>query len=65
MTTDDLQDPYCYQGTSVLINKFNLRNLDKLKQIERVLTGARLIDLHKKIIFNIITAVFVYYNTIQ
>lgn len=52
MTTDDLQDPYCYQGTSVLINKFNLRNFDKLKQIERVLTGARLIDLHKKIIFN-------------
>lgn len=48
MTADDLQDPYCYQGTSVLINKFNLRNIEKLKQIERVLTGARLIDLHKR-----------------
>ena len=31
----------CYPGTSVLINKFNIRDEDKLNQVESVLTAAK------------------------
>lgn len=39
---------YCYQDSGVLINNYDLRDPEKLKQLERVLTGVRLIDLYKK-----------------
>lgn len=31
----------CYPGTSVLINKFNIRSEDKLNEVESVLTAAK------------------------
>ncbi len=46
--SDLSEDKYCYHNTAVLKNKFNLNDADKLKQLERVLTGARLIELYKK-----------------
>lgn len=39
---------YCYKGSEVLINKFGLEDPEKLKKVERTLTGARLIELIKK-----------------
>ena len=39
---------YCYPGTEVLINNFDLRDPKILSQYETMYTGARLIDLQKK-----------------
>ncbi|MBQ9275906.1 MAG: Fic family protein [Succinivibrio sp.] len=38
---------YCYRGTEILINKYQEKDPEKLKKLERLLTGARLIDLLK------------------
>ncbi len=44
----EYHDPvYCYKNSGVLINNYDLRDPEKLKQLERVLTGIRLIDLYK------------------
>ncbi len=37
---------YCYQGSDVLINLLDLHDAQALKQAERLLTGARLIELY-------------------
>ncbi|WP_088008707.1 Fic/DOC family protein [Indiicoccus explosivorum] len=37
---------YCYPGTDVLINKFDIRDEEKLKEIEKVYTLFRLSELH-------------------
>lgn len=34
MTSKESDDPYCYPGTTVLRNKFNIRNEDELKATE-------------------------------
>ena len=31
----------CYPGTTVLVNKFNIRNEEKLNEIESVIASAR------------------------
>ena len=36
------QDPYCYSGTNVLINKFNIKNETTLNDAEREITTAAL-----------------------
>jgi hypothetical protein len=35
-------DPYCYPGTNVLINKEDIRAADDLEQFERLATAQRL-----------------------
>lgn len=48
---DDLYEArnsiYCYKGTNVLINNFNVTDANKLSNIERPLVLARLFDLRK------------------
>lgn len=41
-------EAYCYKGTEVLKNNFNERDPSVLSQLERMYTGARIIDLLKK-----------------
>lgn len=48
MTLDYHDGVYCYPDTDVLINHYDLKDPEKLKQLERVLTAVRLIDLYKK-----------------
>ena len=36
---------YCYPNSDVLINKFNIRNITKLHDVERKLTSLRIQDL--------------------
>ena len=33
---------YCYPGSNVLINKLDIRDLDKLHEVERKLTNLRI-----------------------
>ena len=39
---------YCYKNTSILKNKFNIINPEKLNQVERELTSIRVHDLIRK-----------------
>lgn len=39
---------YCYKNTSILKNKFNIINPEKLNQLERELTSIRVYDLIRK-----------------
>ena len=48
MDTLTFDKVYCYSGTDVLINKLNEHDPKLLSQYERMLTGARIIDLLKK-----------------
>ena len=41
---------YCYKGTEVLINNFGLEDPEKLKKVERTITGDRLIELLKNLV---------------
>ncbi|PLR84395.1 cell filamentation protein Fic [Bacillus canaveralius] len=43
-----MSDPYLYPGTAILKNKLNIRELDKLNNVERILTGRRLLELMEK-----------------
>lgn len=36
---------YCYEGTEVLKNKFDIRNIDELQEFERSITGYRIAQL--------------------
>ena len=36
---------YCYPGSNVLINKLDIRDLDKLHEVERKLTNLRIMEL--------------------
>ena len=36
---------YCYQGSNIMINKFNIRDLNRLNEADRKLTQLRLNDL--------------------
>lgn len=38
---------YCYHNSNVLINNFDIKDNQRLKQIERVLSAARLVELYK------------------
>lgn len=40
-------DVYCYPGTKVLKNRFNIQNAEKLKEIEREITGLKIIQLRE------------------
>ena len=42
---EHIQDPSCYPGTNVLINKFNIKVAEKLNEVERNATAARLAQL--------------------
>ncbi|TIT83127.1 MAG: hypothetical protein E5W59_29255, partial [Mesorhizobium sp.] len=41
------QDPYCYLGTSVLINKFDVRDQEQLNLREQMATDKAIRDLEK------------------
>ena len=43
-----MDSKYCYEGTDILINKLNIKDDDKLFEVERKLTALRLKDLYKK-----------------
>lgn len=45
---DEFDQVYCYEQSEVLINNFNVQDPEQLKEIERLLTGARLLELYKK-----------------
>lgn len=38
---------YCYKGTNVLVNKFDIKDAEKLSNVERPLVLAKLFDLRK------------------
>lgn len=42
------QSKYCYPNTDVLINKFNIRDQEKLSSRETLVTGKRLLELQNK-----------------
>lgn len=44
----DADNPYVYTGTKVLANKFGLRDLDELWNIERAITGVTAAELEAK-----------------
>lgn len=44
-----MSDPYVYPGTTILINKANLRSQDELDRFERLMTRARLAEPLPKI----------------
>lgn len=49
---------YCYPDTDVLINKLDIRDLDKLHIFERKLTMLRLLELlDKPIMVNLISSI--------
>ncbi len=39
-----MKDPYLYQNTEILINKFNIRDNDELNSLEADFTSSRLKD---------------------
>ncbi|WP_407270357.1 Fic/DOC family protein [Radiobacillus sp. PE A8.2] len=41
-------DPYCYQGTNILINKKNIREQSMLDKLERIYSAKRLLQLSNK-----------------
>lgn len=43
----DSDDPYVYEGTKVLINKFRLTDCSELSRIERMITGAAMDELNE------------------
>ena len=45
-SVDPLTDN-CYEGTTCLINKFNIRDMSKLKELEAMVTLAKASDLEK------------------
>lgn len=56
---------YCYKNTSILKNKFNIINPEKLNQVERELTSIRVYDLIRKPIKgNFILNIFVQFISI-
>ena len=42
-----MTDPYCYPGTNVLINRYDIRNADSLCELERDFSNARLGSVEK------------------
>lgn len=38
---------YCYKGTNVLMNKFDIKDAETLSNVERPLVLAKLFDLRK------------------
>jgi hypothetical protein len=44
---DKRNDFYCYPGTDVLINKFNIRNLEALSTAERQITALKIARLEE------------------
>lgn len=40
-----MKDPYLYQNTEILVNKFNIRNNDELNSLEADFTSSRLKDI--------------------
>jgi len=42
------QDPYCYPGTDVLINKFGIKDNDRLLEVEAALVQQRIFELYLK-----------------
>ncbi len=42
-------DPYVYPGTSVLINKYDIRNAEELERTERELVAERLRQMQRDI----------------
>lgn len=44
----DSDDPYVYEGTHVLINKFDLTDYNELSHVERMITGATVASLEDK-----------------
>lgn len=43
----DQDDVYCYPGTKVLKNRFHIKNAEKLEEIEREITGLKIIQLRE------------------
>ena len=43
-----MDNKYCYEGTDILKNKLNIKNDEKLYEVERKLTALRTKDLYKK-----------------
>lgn len=65
---DEFDVVYCYPESDVLINNFNIQDNNRLKEIERVLTAARLIELYKKPItgkFNLAHLKKIHYHIFQ
>ena len=42
------QSKYCYPGTDVLINKLDIRDLERLEKAERIYTGIRMAQIELK-----------------
>lgn len=40
-----MRDPYLYPNTEILINKFNIKDIDKLNSLEADFTRSRLKDI--------------------
>ena len=49
---------YCYPDTDILINKLDIRDLDKLHIFERKLTMLRLLELLDKQMVNLISSIY-------
>lgn len=47
MEASTFDEVYCYKGTEVLVNNFKERDPKILSQLERMYTGARIVDLLK------------------
>jgi len=43
-----VKDKYCYPGTDVLINKFDIRDYQELERVERMFTAKRMAELELK-----------------
>lgn len=42
---DSQNDHYCYQGTNILVNKLNIRDIDELEKVEREITSITIRDV--------------------
>lgn len=59
---------YCYHNSNVLINNFDIKDSAQLKQLERVLSAARLLELYKKPIvgnFDLVHLKKIHYHIFQ
>lgn len=41
---------YCYNGTNILINVLDIKDLDTLKEYEQVVTSLKLLELEKNVV---------------
>ena len=47
---ENVNSKYCYNGTNILINVLDIKDLDTLKEYEQIVTSLKLLELEKNVV---------------